>query len=560
MAEGDLARVTKLADTYVKEYFDVFPYQAIENGAPDFHPDRLGDHSLAALKRWQDREDTLLKELRAIPVSTIENMPQAVTYKVLQNQLEAAQAYRACRMELWNVSPTSGWQAEFAVVAGLQATVTDEDRSHALARFSEFPGYIDAEIENLREGLRLGYRAPRHNVELVIGQLDAMLVAPLAESPFVQIAKSGAPLRFRQDLEALEKEKIRPAIARYRAFLKETYLAAARNAIGMSANPGGIDSYAAAIRYYTTVNMAPQEAHDLGKSEMERIHAEIRDIGKRRFGIENPVKLLAAIKSDPKYRFKSRDELLKDASTAVKRARQALPRWFGNVPQSDVVIEPFPPYMEKSGIVGQSVAPTADGKPGKYLINASNPTEQNRAGMEAMAFHETFPGHLLQRATEVWPRNLHPISRYFFTSGFGEGWGTYAERLADEMKLYSSDVDIVGMLSTQARKAAFLVVDSGMHALGWTREQAIDYMLVNTTDAPSRATAFVDRCIAGPGQATSYLIGFSEIRRLRSQAEESLGNGFNVKEFHDMLLRDGTIPLWMARQKVERWIAEKRAA
>jgi uncharacterized protein (DUF885 family) len=235
-AENNLAKVTKLADAYIKEYFDVFPYQAIENGAPDFHPDRLGDHSLAALKRWQDREDALLKELRDIPIATIEDSPQAVTYKVLQNQLEAAQAYRACRMELWNVSPTyTGWQAELAVVAGLQATATEEERSHALERFSELPGYLDTEIENLREGLRLGYSAPRHNVEVVIGQMDGMLAVSLAESPFVQMARPGAPPEFRQDLEKLEKQRIRPAIVRYRGFLKNTYMPAARAAVGVSA-------------------------------------------------------------------------------------------------------------------------------------------------------------------------------------------------------------------------------------------------------------------------------------------------------------------------------------
>jgi uncharacterized protein (DUF885 family) len=392
----------------------------------------------------------------------------------------------------------------------------------------------------------------------VIGQMDGMLAASLAESPFVQMARPGAPPEFRQDLEKLEKLRIRPAIVRYRDFLKNTYMPAARAAVGVSANPGGAACYSAAIRYYTTINMAPQEAHDLGKSQMERIHAEMREIGKRSFGIDDPAKLLAAIKKDPKYRFKSRDELIKYAKTAVERAHQALPQWFGRLPKAPVMVEPFPPYLEKSAPPGQAIAPTADGKPGKYLINTYNATEQSRANLEAVAFHETYPGHHLQRSIALEQKDLNPLSRYFFTEGFGEGWALYSERLADEMKLYSSDVDRIGLLSGEAFRAGRLVVDSGMHAFGWTREQAIAYLLANTAQSPALAAAEIDRYIAIPAQATAYMIGNLEIRRLRSQAEQSLGNGFNVREFHDMLLRDGTIPLWVARQKTERWIAGKQ--
>jgi uncharacterized protein (DUF885 family) len=190
------------------------------------------------------------------------------------------------------------------------------------------------------------------------------------------------------------------------------------------------------------------------------------------------------------------------------------------------------------------------------LINAYKANEQSRAGLESTAFHEAYPGHHLQVAIALERENLHPISRYFFLSGFGEGWALYAERLSDEMQLFSSDLDRLGLLSNEGLRAARLVVDSGMHALGWTRQQAIDYLLAHTTENPDGAAAEIDRYIATPGQATSYMIGNLEIRRLREMATKQLGSRFDIKEFHDVILEDGSLPLWVLREKVERWVAD----
>ncbi|HYN10413.1 MAG TPA: DUF885 domain-containing protein [Vicinamibacterales bacterium] len=556
---GDAAAtgVTSLADAYVKDYFEAFPHYALANGAPEVHPDRLGDHSLPALKRWQDREDQLLVELKRIDLKSVEGRPEAVTYKFLQNLLETAQGYRVCRIELWNVSPTwTGWQAEIPVIAGMQATASADNQRDAVARFTQLPKYVDDEIANLREGLRLKYTAPKHNVRTVIGQMDALLKAPLAESPFVQMAKADMP-EFRKQLEALEKTQIRPAIQRYRDFLRDEYVAGAREEIGVSANPNGAACYEASVKYYATVAMTPKAVHDLGLAQMEKIQTEMRQIGERFFKTSDPIALLKLVRSDPKYRFKSRDELIKYAEAAVERAKQALPKVFGRIPSAPVIVEPYPPYLEKTAPGGQAVPPSADGKPGKYLINAYKANEQSRAGLESTAFHEAYPGHHMQAAIALERKELHPISRYFFLSGFGEGWALYTERLADEMGLFSSNVDKLGLLSNEALRAARLVVDSGMHVLGWTRKQAIDYVLSHTTETPDRAAAEIDRYIAVPAQATAYMIGNLEIRKLRSEAEQTLGGKFDIREFHDLVLADGSLPLWVLREKVERWIKSK---
>jgi uncharacterized protein (DUF885 family) len=550
--------VSVLADAYVRDYFEAFPHYALASGAPESHPDRLGDHSLAGLKRWRDREDQMLIDLKRIDLASIEGRPEAVTYKFLQNQLEAAQGHRLCRVELWNVSPTwTGWQAEMPVIAGMQAVATDQDRQNAIARFSQLPTYIDDEIANLREGLKLKYTAPRHNVRTVIGQMDAMLQAPVKDSPFVLMARPDAPPGFRKQLESLETTQIRPAIQRYRDFLEKEYVPAAREAIGVSANPDGAACYDAAVKYHATVAMTAKEVHDLGLAEMAKIQAEMRQIGERSFKVADPIALLKLVRTDPKYRFKSRDELIKYAEAAVARARQALPKAFNRIPSAPVVVEPYPPYLEKTAPGGQAVPPSADGKPGKYLINAYNAHEQSRAGLESTAFHEAYPGHHMQVAVALERKELHAISRYFFVSGFGEGWALYTERLSDELGLFSSDVDRLGLLSNEALRAARLVVDSGMHVLGWTRQQAIDYVLAHTTETKDRATAEIDRYIAVPAQATAYMIGNLEIRKLRTEAEKALGPKFDVRESHDLVLAEGTVPLWVLRENVNRWIRSK---
>ena len=184
--------------------------------------------------------------------------------------------------------------------------------------------------------------------------------------------------------------------------------------------------YAAAVKYHATVAMTPQEIHDLGKAQMEKITAEMKDDRPAQLQhVDDPAALLKLVTTDPKYRFKSREELIKTAESAVARAKDALPKWFGTVPMAPVIVEPYPAFLEKTAPGGQAVPPTADGKPGKYLINAYKATEQSRAGLESTAFHETYPGHHLQGAIALERENLHPISRYFFLSGFGEGWGLY---------------------------------------------------------------------------------------------------------------------------------------
>jgi uncharacterized protein (DUF885 family) len=552
------SQVNSLADAYVDAYFAAFPFHSLLYGAPDVWPEALADHSLAALGRWQRRQDELLAALLVVDAVELKGTPEELVYGFLREQLEAAVGFRACRMELWNVSPTwTGWQAEFTLLASMQPTETPAQRSAALARFSQISAYLDTEIENLREGVRLGYTAPQINVRAVIEGVEALLSAPLPDSPFVHIAGDSLP-EFRSALEVLVTNDMRPALARYRDYLRDDYLATARTLVGVNANPNGEACYRAAIRYHTTLQLTPREIHDVGLAQMETLRLEIREIGVRSFDTANPDQLLARATTEPRYRFRNRQQMIDTAEAAVERAHREVPKWFGRVAQAAVVVEPVPPSQEKNAPGGFFVPPSKDGtKPGKYMINTYEAEQQSLAGLEATAFHETYPGHHLQVAIALERDGLHPLMQYFFLSGYSEGWALYSERLADEMGLYTSDVDRLGLLSNEAYRAARLVVDTGMHALGWTRQQAIDYLASHTTDTAEHAAAEINRYIAVPGQANAYMLGSLEIRRLREHAEEALGASFDIRAFHDLMLESGSVPLWMLGEKTEDWIASR---
>ncbi len=535
-------------------YFEALPHQLTLAGASGDHG-HLPEHTLASIAEWEGRVDGIYEDLRTIDVEALDDPAAEVTYGFLTNWIENDRGFRQCRMELWNVSPTyTGWQSEFALLSSVQPVATAPERQTALARFGELPGYLAAEIANLRRGLELGYRAPKSNVRAVIDQVAQLINADLSESPWVAMAPDGAD-DFRQQLEALTRDQIRPAIGRYHAFLRDEYLEQARDGFGVSENTNGEACYRAAIRYHATVDMTPQQVHDTGLEQMEIIHAQMREIGDQSFGTEDVATLLSALKTQPVYLFKTRQEIIDRAQGALDRAREAAPDWFGTVPSAEVVIEPYLPFQEATAPAGFYNPPAEDGsRPGIYLINTYQPAQQPIAGLESTAFHETYPGHHLQGAIALERPELHAVSRYIFLSGFGEGWGLYAERLAEEMGLFTSDVDRLGLLSAEAHRAGRLVVDTGLHALGWTRQEAIDYLLENTALSEALATAEIDRYIAVPGQATSYMLGNLEIRRLREEALTAFGDAFDIRAFHDRVLEDGPVPLQMLRAKIEAWI------
>jgi uncharacterized protein (DUF885 family) len=550
---GD-ARAKTLADAYLTAWFDRNPDQGTYYGVPGRHHDRLPDNSAAALTAWQKQEDAFLAEIKQIDRDAIESEPLRATYAITREALESSVGLRVCRNELWTVSQfVNAWQVAFGYLVTIQPVGTDEARAEALARWGALPKYVDTEIANLREGLKLGYSAPKGNVRIVIDQMNTLTTGPLADSPFDSPALRDKTPEFRRRFDALLKTAINPAMRRYRDFLEKEYLPAARDEVGVNANPNGAACYDASVRFHSSLPVPAKDVHDTGLKQIDRIAAEMKTIAERSFQTSDVPALLQRLRTDKQYLFKSREELISYSQAALARSKAAMPQWFGLLPKADVVIEPYPKFREKNG-PNEYNPPAEDGsRPAIFFISAYQAEKKGRAEAESTAFHETIPGHHLQGAIAVERKTIHPIGRYIGNSGYTEGWGLYAERLADEMKLYSSDLDRMGMLSNQALRAARLVVDSGLHALGWTRQQAIDYMLAHTAESPDDVTAEVDRYIIYPGQATAYMLGQLQIRKARDEAQQTMGDRFAIKTFHDRVLEDGAVPLTYLTEKIRAW-------
>jgi len=548
------ARVKALADAYLDGFFTRNPDQITLYGVPGRHHDQLPDNSVPALRAWQAKEDGWLKEARQIEPSTITTLPLRATLAIVREALESGSGARLCRNELWTVSQmVNGWQVQFGYLVTIQPVGTDAARREALARWSQLPKYIDTEIGNLRDGLKEGFSAPKGNVRLVIDQVNTLITTPLAESPFDSPSVRDKTPEFQKQFDLLVREQIVPAFTRYRDFLERDYLPAAREAIGVSANPDGARCYTASVRYFSSLPVSADEVHATGQREVAKLDAEMKAIAERSFSTGDVPKALERVRSDKRYLFKSREELIAYSQAALARSKAAMHDWFGLLPKADVVIQPYPKFREKNG-PNEYNPPAEDGsRPAVFFINAYQAETKSRAPAESTAFHETIPGHHLQGAIALERKEIHPIGRYLGNAGYQEGWALYTERLADEMKLYSGDLDRLGMLSSQALRASRLVVDSGLHALGWTRQQAIDFMLAHTAEPKDDIVSEVDRYIIYPGQATAYMLGELEIAKARDEAKQAMGRRFDIKAFHDRVLEDGAVPVSFLRNKIHTW-------
>jgi uncharacterized protein (DUF885 family) len=551
-SEKSSRSIEAIADEYLAAMLQRYPELGTTYDLPGSRHDRLTDNSLEALAAWQRREDAWLAELDQIEPPTEIASRDWVTYGILRETLAASIVHRVCRIEFWSVSSSWGWHTNLPSIFEIQPVDTPELRYQALARLSNLAVYVDAEIDNLREGLAAGYSAARQNIPSVIEESRALLAEG---SPLLSPGIRANDPAFAAQLLAVMDQEIVPAVLRYADFLEETYLQRARENIAVSGNPNGEQCYPAATRYFASIEASAADIHALGLEQISAIRAEMREIIDVHFAGATIESLMLRLNTDPQFTFRTRQDVLDYSLAALGAAREKMSDAFSRLPKADVEIKPYPKYREDSG-TGEYQSPSEDGtRPGIYYIAVVNPEERSIAGQLSVLYHETYPGHHLQNAIalELGDR-VHPIARYLGSAGYGEGWGLYSERLADELELYPGPLDKIGMLSDQAARAARLVVDTGIHTMGWTREQAVDYMLANTAWPPISIEAEIDRYIAWPGQANAYMLGMLEIRRLRDLAEAKLGERFDLRAFHDRILENGGITLPMLENSIEVWI------
>jgi uncharacterized protein (DUF885 family) len=464
-------------------------------------------------------------------------------------------ATRICRQELWQASTTTAWYVSLPFLFEIQPVETEELRRQALDRLGEVGPYIDAEIANLRLGLEMGYSAPRVTVEKAASEAR-MLIDD--DSIFLNPAARAGDAAFTEAVQAVFDAEIAPAIERFANFMETVYVGQARDEIALSANRDGEKCYPALIRSFATVGPSAEEVHALGLTQIEGIRAEFRTVIDEHFGGGSIEEFLRRVNVDPEFTFESEEAVLQYSVDALDRAKHAMASVFGRLPKADVIIKPYPAFAESG--VGEYHASSEDSsRPGIFYIAVRDPKHRSRTTQKSTLYHETYPGHHLETALALeLGDTVHPVARYFGNSGFSEGWGLYAERLADEIGLYDNPVDTIGMLSDQGARAARLVIDTGLHTKGWTRQQAVDYMLANTSWAEIDIQNDINRYISWPGQANAYMLGMLEIRRLRTLAEHELGEKFDLMAFHDRVVGFGGLTLPMLHVSILAWVEENR--
>ena len=491
----------------------------------------------------------------------------ALTRDVLVTQLRDGLAVEACRFADWSFSARTN-AFTFAADLGREHPLPDGPAVAALvSRYRALPRYIDTEVANLQRGLDTGRVANRVSVEKVIAMVDVELALPTEKQALL------APLRdphlhlsavqetdLQGDLAAEVAGPVRQALIRYRDFLKQKVLPRARGAgqEGLSALPGGLACYAARARQETTTSRSPAEIHQTGLDELKRIHAEMAALGERTLGTAEVTAVLGRLRDDPTLRFATREEVEATARAALARAEAAIPNYFGVLPKGKCVVKPIPDHEAPYTTIAYywPVAPEGSA-PGVYYVNSWQPETRTRFDAEVLAYHEAIPGHHLQIAMAVEAAALPLFRQNAGFTAFVEGWALYTERLSDEMGLYSGDLDRLGMLGFDTWRASRLVVDTGVHTLGWSREQAIQFMLDNTPLARNNIENEVDRYLTWPGQALGYKVGQLELARMRREAEAALGSRFDIKGFHDVVLTGGALPLDRVEARVKRWVASR---
>ncbi len=558
-SEEAVAQLLDTADAYWEILLERNPTMATDLG--DHRYDHLlPDYSAEARAAYFAKIHDLVERFHTIPPEAV-NGQHATTYVALKSMLELELAAEPFQDDEWTINPLHGpttWLAEFSERQPLHPRGAFE---RLLERFRGSANLFATVEQRLSDGIAKGMTASRIGVGRLTAQLQRILATPPEKSAFIP---SGPPPegmtqeqfdRQKQELADVVEKIVYPALGRHADFLEKTYLPVARTTPGLCGMPGGAEYYRYLIRLYTGRGDSPEDIHELGRQEIRRLHAEMVEIGQRERGATSIRDIVETIKARKDQYLPDRKALLEYNRELLERAQAALPDYFGRLPARQCEVRPVERFREIDAPSGfYSRAPDDGLRPAYYNVNTHHPHQRPIFNLEALAFHEAVPGHHLQIAIAQDLHKLPAFRRHLGQTAYVEGWALYAERLADEMGLYSSQLARFGMLNYQVWRAARLMIDTGIHAMGWSREKAISELLACTAHGEAEAVIEVDRYICMPGQALSYMIGRMAIDALRSTAEAALGPQFDLKQFHDVVLEHGAIPLATLEGIVARWI------
>jgi uncharacterized protein (DUF885 family) len=528
--------------------------------------DQLGAVSLVDSKRRNNAIEKFFDRLNSIAAKDLAATDR-INYEILKRALFDSLAEFHFGNYLMPITQRDGFYLEFPQLHHDIPLVTLKDYENYLARLNAYGKYTDGYIELMRTGIAENRVLPAVVLvgwekgvaaQIVEDPTRSEIYAPFIEFPSTVPATEYARLR-EQAAKAISTVVV-PAYSRFRKFMADEYVPHARDTIGASALPDGRDFYRHRVRMFTTTDLTPEEVHQLGLAEVKRIRGEMEQVIAE-VGFKGTfAEFLTYLREDPRFYAKSSDELLKEVALILKKIDGELPGMFGKLPRTSYGIREIPAYVAPRTTAAYYQPPNGDGtKAGFYYVNTYNLKSRPFYNLEALSLHEAVPGHHLQIALQQELEDVPQFRRFSDFTAFVEGWALYAERLGLEAGFYRDPYSNFGRLTMEMWRACRLVVDTGMHYLGWTREQAIKFLADNTALSMHDIESEVDRYIAWPGQALAYKVGELKIRELRGQVEEKLGTSFDIREFHDVVLGSGALPLDLLEANVQAWLATKTA-
>jgi uncharacterized protein (DUF885 family) len=561
-------RLNDLTERWYDRYLELNPLVATAQGDHRWN-DRFGDHvSEAWMADGLAMEQEALEGLAAVDPGRLGG-EDLLTYESFRHGRSiAVEGYRY-PAELLPVHQFSGLHVQFALLGsgrGIQPFVTTRDYDDFLGRMDGFVAWVDQSIANMRTGADKGFVQPRVVVERVIAQLEELAVTDPRQSVWwrpVEAFPAGVSAEDRTRLTQAWAErlsgKVLPAYRRLLDYLRNEYLPRSRESIGWSELPNGAEWYAYLVRYHTSTDLTPEEVHQLGLAEVARLRGQM-ERSARQLGHAGDLRgFLDALRADPRQYYTDPQELLAGYAAIRARVDRSMPLLFARLPRAGFQVRPFEAFQARSEAAASYQPASADGRrPGVFYVNTWDLASRPRYTMESLYLHDAVPGHHYQISLAQEATGMPRFRRFAYDTAFGEGWALYAESLGPDLGLYTDPYSAFGALAAETWRAARLVVDTGIHARGWTRERAIDYLRANTALGEADIAAEVDRYIAWPAQALACKVGQLRIQQLRRRAEAALGSRFDVRAFHEQVVGSGSLPLAVLETKLGRWIESQK--
>jgi len=566
--QAESQKLNAIFDEYFEEYLKLNPILATSIGDPRYNDRFVVSISPEAIAAEEKLQRDYLARVQTVDRSVLTGQ-DLLSYEVFKTAREREiEGFRfpdeLIPMNQFYSTPNSF--AQLGSGNGMQPFKTVQDYDNFLQRIDGFVAWTDQAIVNMKEGVKRGYTLPKVLAERTLPQLQAHIVPKAEDSlywgPITNMPADFPPAdreRLAQAYRAAIEAKVVPSYRKLHDFMRDEYVPKARLSHGMAGLPDGKTWYAYNVKRITTTDYTPEQIHQIGLDEVKRIHGEMAGVMKQ-VGFKGTLdEFFKFLNTDPQFFFDRREDLIAGYDVLRQRVNPQLPKLFEILPKADYEVRAVEPFREKSAAGGQYQAATEDGsRPGIFYANAYDLSARPKWAMEALSLHEANPGHHFQISIQREQQGLPKFRRFGGYTAYSEGWGLYAESLGPELGMYTDPYQYFGRLEGELWRAIRLVVDTGLHSKGWTREQVLAYMDENSSAAEARRVSEAERYMAIPGQATAYKIGQLKISELRARAEKALGPKFDVRKFHTTVLADGALPLDVLEAKVDSWIASQR--